>query len=175
MIDGNHDQLSARSLRAAIRRRLGHPAKARADIQSVLVLDPLEAAALDQRRRLALGGEWPEDLEVWSGSPGGGPLPGGVQTALDIAHDYAAAGLLNEAIDVLRQLLPANPEGSVHPMVRYTLAWLLNRAGDPAADAEFRRAANMPPDYCFPARLEEIEILQTAMALQPEDARAPTT
>ena len=56
---------------------------------------------------------------------------------------------------------------------RYTLAWLQLRLGDPDAAAEFRRAADMPPDYCFPARLEEIEILETAMAKQPEDARAP--
>ena len=31
----------------------------------------------------------------------------------------------------------------------------------------------MPPDYCFPARLEEIDVLESAMARRPQDARAP--
>jgi tetratricopeptide (TPR) repeat protein len=35
-----------------------------------------------------------------------------------------------------------------------------------------RRAARQPPDYCFPARLEEIAILRRAIEANPEDARA---
>ena len=173
VVDSNHDQLAARSLRAAIWRNLGRPAEARADIRAVLAADPLEAIALDQRRRIAAEGEWPDDSHVSAGPPVDGPLPGGVQTALDVAHDYAAAGLLSEAIDVLRQQLPVGPAGPVHPMIRYTLGWLESRADNPGAAEVFRQAAEMPPDYCFPARLEEIEILKTAMASQPEDARAP--
>jgi tetratricopeptide (TPR) repeat protein len=38
---------------------------------------------------------------------------------------------------------------------------------------EFKRAAELPPDYCFPARLEEIEILQSAIKANPNDSRAP--
>ncbi len=37
----------------------------------------------------------------------------------------------------------------------------------------YRRAAAAPPDYCFPSRLEEIAILETAMAANPRAARAP--
>ena len=58
-------------------------------------------------------------------------------------------------------------------MVGYTLAWLLSLAGDPEAAAELRRAAETPPDYGFPARLEEVDVLESAMAGRPEDARAP--
>ena len=42
-----------------------------------------------------------------------------------------------------------------------------------AALAHFKRAAALPPDYCFPARLEEIAILEAAMRANPRDARAP--
>jgi tetratricopeptide (TPR) repeat protein len=176
VVEADHDQLAARGLRAALRRRLGMTAEARADVGAALAADPLDAVALDQRRRLAAKGEWAGDSDVPVGPPVDGPLPGGVQTALDVAHDYAAAGLLAEAVDVLRRQMAegsAGSAGSAHPMVRYTLAWLLGRGGDPAAAAELRRAAEMPPDYCFPARLEEIEVLNSAVAAQPDDARAP--
>jgi tetratricopeptide (TPR) repeat protein len=173
VIDGNRDLAAARSLRAAILRRIGRPAEARTDIQAVLGADPLDAVALDQRRRLATEGEWPDDTQVVVGPSVNGPLPGGVQTALDVAHDYAAAGLLDEAMEVLRRQISVGSAKSVQPMVRYTLAWLQSRADDPEAAAEFRQASVMSPEYCFPARLEEIEILRTAMALRPEDARAP--
>jgi tetratricopeptide (TPR) repeat protein len=31
----------------------------------------------------------------------------------------------------------------------------------------------LPSDYCFPSRLEEIAILESAMRANPSDARAP--
>src|SRR6185437_3964167 len=34
-------------------------------------------------------------------------------------------------------------------------------------------AAKLAPDYCFPSRLEEIAIFETAMAANPRDAKAP--
>ena len=170
-VDADRDQTAARSLRAAIRRRLGCRAGAVEDIRAVLAVDPLDAMALDQRRWLAIDDERlsPSDgggSEVPAGPAVDDALPGGAQTALDVAHDYAAAGLLEEAIDVLRRNLTAG-SAVPHPMVGYTLA------GDPGAVAELSRAEEMPPDYCFPARLEEIDVLESAMARRPQDARAP--
>src|SRR5439155_4661099 len=37
---------------------------------------------------------------------------------------------------------------------------------------QFVAASKASPDYCFPARLEEIAILQSAIAANPKDARA---
>jgi len=60
------------------------------------------------------------------------------------------------------------------PLVYYTLGWLHEKAGDlKSAQANFKRAAAESPDYCFPARLEEIAILRSAMRANPQDARAP--
>jgi tetratricopeptide (TPR) repeat protein len=42
-----------------------------------------------------------------------------------------------------------------------------------AARHAYAAAAKAPPDYCFPARLEEIAILEAAIAANPRDARAP--
>jgi tetratricopeptide (TPR) repeat protein len=59
------------------------------------------------------------------------------------------------------------------PLLHYHLGWLHAQAGHSrAAQAAFRRAAATAPDYCFPARLEEIAILETAIAANPGDARA---
>ncbi|MEI7809249.1 MAG: tetratricopeptide repeat protein, partial [Verrucomicrobiota bacterium] len=60
------------------------------------------------------------------------------------------------------------------PLLHYTIDWLLERAGETeAANTSYRTASVLPPDYCFPARLEEIAILKSAMAANPADARAP--
>ncbi len=215
VIGRDGSQHAARTLRAALCRRLGRYADAASDVAAVLAADPLDAWALDVRGRLpeadipvagtATGWPLPRDASEpaqWAepvppaplpaaslsaGSVPDGTLPGGAQVALDVAHDYAAAGLLAEAAAVLRRQLAAGdaagagdgagdgagPAGSRHPMLRYTLGWLLARAGDPGSLTEFRQAATMPPDYCFPARLEDISILETAMAANPGDTKAP--
>jgi tetratricopeptide (TPR) repeat protein len=69
--------------------------------------------------------------------------------------------------------LPTQSLGAL-PLVYYTLGWLEENHGNHAAALkDFRRAAAVSPDYCFPSRLEEIAILGTAMHANPADARAP--
>ena len=59
-------------------------------------------------------------------------------------------------------------------MVHYTLGWLEEKRGNVAAAfKQFKRAASLSPDYCFPSRLEEIAVLEAAMRANPKDARAP--
>ncbi len=59
-------------------------------------------------------------------------------------------------------------------MVAYTLGWLHERKGDAAAaDAWYRRGRELPPDYCFPFRIEEVAVLERASAADPKDPRAP--
>jgi tetratricopeptide (TPR) repeat protein len=122
-----------------------------------------------------------------------------LQTRLDIAHDYARAGQFPAAIELLKDAvaqfrgerfslspgeragvrasvnsnLPDQSWGAL-PLVYYTLGWLEQKRGDERkALKHFRTAASLPPDYCFPARLEEIAIFEAAMNANPRDARAP--
>jgi tetratricopeptide (TPR) repeat protein len=89
----------------------------------------------------------------------------GVHVALAI--DYAHAGLFEEAITLLEQV-------SSDTMAAYTLGWVFTQASqDQAAERMFRRAAALSPDYCFPNRLEDVLILESAQEANPQDGLAP--
>ena len=96
--------------------------------------------------------------------------------ALDIAHDEARAGLLDEADDALRRALAVGPDRGSEPLLRFTLAWLASRRGDEVAAGEhLARAREASPEYVFPARLEELAILNgPSGATRPTPVR-PTT
>jgi tetratricopeptide (TPR) repeat protein len=152
------DNLRARALRVMVLRRLGRSAEAVDLLGATLRLDPLDG--------------WGRYLDA-------GVIPEDAQASLDLAHDLARAGFHAEAIDVLKRApesssdLPDQGWGAA-PLVAYTLGWLCRQGGDErAALSHFRRAAAMPSDYCFPARLEEIAVLESAIAADPSDARAP--
>src|SRR5207244_2715624 len=127
--------------------------------------DPLDFWA---RYELAL--TVPEDLAV--------PLEelhrlmrGEAQTYLDLALDYAMAGMDEEAIGLLEPL--AARSVLYHPMVAYTLSFLYRRAGETEEAAGWQRQAQRAaPEYCFPWRLEEQLILEDALRANPDDARA---
>jgi tetratricopeptide (TPR) repeat protein len=93
------------------------------------------------------------------------------QNFIEYALDYAAAGLYNEATQLLQ--LVVKPENS-NPIVYYTLGWLSHQSGRQAEAAEwFKKAAAANSYLCFPNRLEEIGILQLAAEVNPTDAKAP--
>jgi tetratricopeptide (TPR) repeat protein len=78
------------------------------------------------------------------------------------------AGLFDDAIAEL----DAAPRRD--PMVLYFMGDCYAQQGDtPRATEAFRRAAALPPDYCFPHRLESVPALQRAIEVNPADARAP--
>ncbi len=147
----NTDNTQARNLRAMVLRRLGRNAEAQADIAENLRLDPLDWWALHLEGR-TLGCD--------------------TQTRLDLALDLGRSGFLQEAIGVLHSATP-EPGSGTAPLIAYHLARLLRRAGRTGeADAALLEAATASPDYCFPARLEDMEALVEALHLRPGDARA---
>ncbi|MDR3267644.1 MAG: DUF5107 domain-containing protein [Tannerella sp.] len=88
---------------------------------------------------------------------------------IECAMDFAAAGLFEEAIRLLNECLP-----SAYPMVFYTLGYFSSQNGDAAqALTYYTQAAQMAPDKCFPNRIEEVNILQDAIRMNPSDAKAP--
>jgi tetratricopeptide (TPR) repeat protein len=154
----NTGNLRARNLKTVVLRKLNRKAEANALLHETRALDPLD---------------W------WARGLHGEKISCDLQTALDLAHDFARAGFFAEAVELLQNKkttardLPDQSWGA-RPLLFYTLGWLHEKLGDEkSALAEFQKAAAEPPDHCFPSRLEEIEILQAAMRANPKDARAP--
>ena len=97
-----------------------------------------------------------------------------VQSYLELAVDYGNCGLWNEAIEVLsRPDSSDGKKGSTFPMLYYYLGFFWEKkAENEKALKYYKLASKMPPDYCFPFRLESIEVLRTAFTVNPADARA---
>jgi tetratricopeptide (TPR) repeat protein len=161
----NSGNARARNLRSIVLNKMNRNAEAQSALSETLALDPLDG---------------------WACHLSGRETPGGWQIRLDIALDFARAGLYAEAIELLSagpgkakgdarpaaQQLPTLDWGAA-PLVHYYLGWLHEKAGGTlAALANYQNAAAQPPDYCFPARLEEIAILEGARRANPGDARA---
>jgi tetratricopeptide (TPR) repeat protein len=166
----NADNHRARDLKVIVLRRLARETEATALVRESLAIDPLD---------------W------WARLLDGDTLACDVQVRLDLALDHARAGLFHEALDLLNdspaaRSLNKHPESGVPPidlpdaslgtgpLVQYYCAWLSDLAGDrKGARLRLRAAVKASPDFCFPARLEEIAILEHAIAANPRDARAP--
>ncbi len=172
----NAANTKARNLKAAALRRLGRIDEAVAVARETAALDPLDFWC---RNELALASRAPHDSQQAEGPSSvlqelNNLMRGQAQTYLDIAFDYSAAGLREEACDMLQRLLGGERAAvAVHPMVPYTLGYLAGQAGDAQRAGEFyRSAAVAPSDYCFPSRLEEMQVLQSAQLVDPHNAKA---
>ncbi|GAB3926890.1 tetratricopeptide repeat protein [Mucilaginibacter myungsuensis] len=93
------------------------------------------------------------------------------QNFIEYALDYANTGLYDEAFRLLHYALDGE---RTYPMVYYYLGYFQLKLGDEGQAVElFRKAADADPYLCFPDRLEDIAVLQTAMQLNSADAKAP--
>ncbi len=146
----------ARHLKIALLRRLGRPDAALDEAALALDLDPMDVNVMWECKLIADDSLFDEVI-----------VPA-AHRSIEVALDYMQAGLYADAIGVL----DAAPK--TDPMVLYYLAYARLEAGDEAGAREgFAAAASLPPDYCFPHRLETVPVLETAMRLYPADARAP--
>jgi tetratricopeptide (TPR) repeat protein len=173
-LDANPRNPAALSLKAALVRRSGRAEEALAEASTALGLDPLDPLAARERRLAReAGAQATADPAKDAAETAAVAALGQDAYALEAAHDYARAGLLDDAIAVLSARLP-RADAKADPMVAYVLGWLLETKGDEAAaGAWYRRGRELPSDYCFPFRTEEIQVLERAIAKDPTDPRAP--
>ncbi len=96
-----------------------------------------------------------------------------VQNVLELAKNYGNIGAYAEAIQILKLYRDSGEDLSGSPLLSYYAGYyqLQNGQGEEAANS-LRDAAAAPSDYCFPWRLEEIHILETALKSNPADAKA---
>lgn len=98
-----------------------------------------------------------------------------VNSYLELAVDYGNAGAWDEAGGVLHRLSNSdNRQAASYPLLHYYAGYAAAKKGAEAdAARSFKRAAEMPPDHCFPFQLEMIDVLRMAMERNPADANAP--
>ena len=174
-LEANPRATPALVLSAALLRRAGRTEAALAKASLALDVDPLDPLAARERRSAREAGARPapSDTVRDAAEAAAAKALGEDAYALEAAHEYARAGLLDDAIAVLVSRLPS-AEAKADPMVAYTLGWLHEAKEDAeTASTWYGRGSALPPDYCFPFRVEEIAVLEQAMARDPKDPRAP--
>ena len=94
---------------------------------------------------------------------------GDVQLWLESAFGCATA----DAVKVLELACDNCPGARTYPIVQYALGqWYAELGMETEAQAARARAKQCAPDFCFPSRVEELEILQRAVELDPTDWKA---
>ncbi|HEY6230328.1 MAG TPA: DUF5107 domain-containing protein, partial [Pyrinomonadaceae bacterium] len=99
---------------------------------------------------------------------------------LELAFDYMAIGQQREAVAILEEAIKRGPSGilavdktRVHPLLFYTLGYLYEKAGErERARTQFALGMKGDPAFVFPHRVEEINVLRTAVAANANDGRA---
>jgi tetratricopeptide (TPR) repeat protein len=172
-ISTNSNNIKAFNLKSAILRRTGKPGDALEISTRVMNMDPLDIWSMYENwlafKDLGRDEEAQKALTVIKGR-----MRGYIQTYLELSLDYGNAGLLDEAIDVLSNPgLGLDGSDGSYPMRYYYLGYFWNHKGDNEKFREYSKlAADMPPDYCFPFRLEEISILLSVIDAIGNDAMA---
>jgi tetratricopeptide (TPR) repeat protein len=135
---------NARNLKVVILRRLGRVDEANAELDAMLRLDPLDA---------------------WSQFLRSGVVPADAGRRLDLAYDCIRAGLFDDAEAILGAGATA--------MELYTRAFPTSDHDGEGQRSAALEAEKASATYVFPSRLEEMAVLERAIAARPDDARAP--
>lgn len=167
----NYHSHTTRHLKVALLRKLGRLQECLPVIAESLAIDPFNyGCMLEQHRVLQLLGDNTAAGEVLQKAQA--LMRDAVQNYLELSLDYAHAGMYEEAAEVLRLYL--GNKTTALPLVFYYMGWFAAQAGDPAkAMTCYQAAAVQSADLCFPNKIEEVLILQSAMAMNTTDARAP--
>ena len=157
----------------ALLRRLGQNKQAIQYARETLELDPVEFGAAHELVLIYSGATAPSEREQAEQTREHFHrlMRGDVYNYLNLAADYADCGLWEEALTVLSyvEFEIAQP----YPMVGYAQAYLYRHLGDVEQRLGMSKAGKAAPtDYCFPNTLFEFMVLQDALAVDSNDARA---
>ena len=90
------------------------------------------------------------------------------QNYLELANGYLKDGLIHEAQEILSM-----KSDTQNPVLLYYLAFVQDKLGDrKSAESNFKRAQQLPEDYCFPYRMETINVLNKALEYNKKDDKA---
>lgn len=169
----NGRNLKARNLKSAVLRQLGRLAEAEKLARETIALDPLDFWSRNELfAAIRRQGDSKDSRKVSRELVG--LMRNQAQTYLDIAFDYSNAGLWGDALELLERLQKQKENrAATQPMILYALGYFSQQAGNAAGAAQYYgKAGALPPNYCFPSRLEEMLVLEAATAADPENAKA---
>lgn len=90
------------------------------------------------------------------------------ETALQSARDFAESGFYEEALQVLNSY-----QGPEKPLIHYYKGFYLNKLGEPEqAQMEFEKAESTDPSYTFPNKLEDVQVLGSAIQMNANGPKA---
>ncbi|MBV9085648.1 MAG: DUF5107 domain-containing protein [Acidobacteriaceae bacterium] len=167
-LNTNVDHLKARNLKAAILRNRETYEEATRIARETTELDRLDFWCRNEMRLLGEGDERDRLTDELFAV-----MRHDAQNCLDLAFDYAHAGLWTEAAELIDSFLAHANDTQLSPMLFYSRAFVAKQNQNTTDVAKFYELGrNASPDYCFPARLEEMIVLEAALNRFPEDARA---
>jgi tetratricopeptide (TPR) repeat protein len=159
----NIANLNARALKAALLRRTSRKTEALTVIGETLAMDLLSFRMMAERFLLTR-----EDQDLCAFVTA---LEGDIQTLLDVACELAWSGLRDDAY-VLLQACGRSAQWE-HPMFWFTLSWLAASLGHELEAVQYAsKGEAASARYCFPARLEEMIVLEAAIQRNPSSAKA---
>ena len=173
-LDANALNVRACGLKAAILRHLRRPDEAAVVLERALrITDPLDLRLMAEQALLGTNRRDPQPFDEAART-----APAAV---LELAADLANAGLWVDGTRLLTRVVAYHERANaatatktdVSPLLYYYLADFAEKLGDATNAARYRRmAASLSPDYVFPFHWEVADVLQRALAANPQDARA---
>jgi tetratricopeptide (TPR) repeat protein len=95
-----------------------------------------------------------------------------VHNYITLATDYSRRGLYEEARDVLQRLIGDGLDNG-YPMVHYYLGYFYEKLKSADLAQAYRQAGSAASaDYCFPNSLDDLFVLESAIAANAGDAKA---
>lgn len=149
----NKGHTHAACLRCAILRKLGRTEEAARESDAAVKDDLLDMWA--RYEQSALTGDTSAIRKIFGGKP---------ESFLNVAEDYLAAGFVEDALRVL-------DSADQSTLTLYCRAYCLSLLGSNYADV-LAKSAKEDTGVCFPARLEDIPILQFVIEKNPSDVNA---
>ncbi|MEY8334820.1 DUF5107 domain-containing protein [Lachnospiraceae bacterium 47-T17] len=143
----NAHNVKARGLQAYLFRKMGQNGTAARCCKNNLERDPFDF--LSGNERVLLGKGKAEDLDTL--------MRGFSENYLMTARDYAEFGAYDDALELLGRCTAQTPL-----MLFYRAYYLAQLKRSAEAARMLHRAEEMPPDYCFPNKLEDIAVLRYA-------------
>ncbi len=156
----------ARALKATILRKLGRNDEALTLCEELLPLDHFNYGILFEKHLLTQDETILNNMEEM--------MHGNIYNYHELALDYAQAGLWQEAINVLTLPVVVERQTQISPLTFYYIGWAKVCLGKlEEAKACFAEAEQVDSYCCFPNRLEDVLVLNTAITFNPQGAKAP--